>query len=1175
MRFAADHDACGTGFLVRLSPSGPPAATREPVERALAALCRLAHRGGTDADGCGGDGAGLLTALPDGFFRARAHAFGLNLPPQFAVGMAFLPAARAEAARFAVATAVRAAGLRFLGWRQVPVEPRCLAPAAARVCPAVWQCFAAPAEGSDAAGDPEAFERLLFLARKRVEATAPTGAYFASFSARTIVYKGLVTPAQLPRFYPDLAAADFLSPFAVFHQRYSTNTNPSWQLAQPFRFAAHNGEINTVSGNRRWLQARAPRLRRQFDAGGWWQPLDAGGSDSASLDNALEIRLRQGQAAPEALAALVPAISGQPEACDADPWDGPAALAYGDGLAVGVRLDRNGLRPLRLLRTAGGLLVVASEAGVVDLGGEEVVERGRLGPGEGLWVDLATSAVHHQTAAEVSLDLDRGEDMPAAPAVAAAPAAAIPVSEPDPRQAIAFGFTQDQFQLLFKPLVSTGNAAVFSMGDDAPPAVLSSRRLLWDYCKQHFAQVTNPPMDSLREGWAMSLAVRYPAGVLASPVLAPEDLAPWSAEAVDITFVPDRDPEPGYELFDRIRGDVTARLSAGAPAILLSDAAVAPERCAAPILLATAAAAQAMWDAGALDTPLLVATGQVWDTHHMALLIAVGASGVHPWLAWQWAARAHPEGPANLRHGLEAGLKKVFSRMGVATMAGYRHAQLFSTLGLDPALAAQFFPGASAYWTGAGLDDLIADMVERHASAYAPVAAPPAARTAAPPHDAGLFRFRHGGEPHANSPELIRRFHAFVRQPSADGYRHYVAALAARPQVALRDLLELPETAETADAPAAAGGPPLAPEPPLADILSRFSTQAMSLGSVSREVQAVLAQAMNSLGARSNTGEGGEDDTLPPAERHRVKQVASARFGVTASYLAAADELEIKIAQGAKPGEGGQLPPAKVTPYIAQLRHAVPGMALISPPPHHDIYSIEDLAQLIHDLRAINPAARIGVKLVSGAGVGIIAAGVAKAGADVITIAGHDGGTGASPLSSIKNTGLPWELGLREAHQALLATGFRSRVRLRADGGFKSGRDVLIAAFLGADEFGFGTAALMALGCVMARQCHLNTCPVGIATQQAALRKKFAGSPEMLIAYFTAVATEVQTALAAWGVTSLQQIRGRVDWLRSGDQAAGALLRPEPGMRTAPLPPRRRPTGHPTPGAPAWEPVAQ
>ncbi|MGH9507347.1 MAG: glutamate synthase-related protein [Terriglobales bacterium] len=1159
MRFAADRDACGTGFIVRLSPSGPVAASREPVDRALAALARLTHRGGTDAEGDAGDGAGLLTSLPEGFFRARAARLGLALPPQFAVGTALLPPARAEAGRFAIAASVRAAGITFCGWRQVPVERRCLSAVAARGCPAIWQFFAAP--GSAEAGvAPEAFERRLFLARHRILAQAPAGSYIASFSARTIVYKGLLTPSQLPWFYPDLLAADFLSSFAVFHQRYSTNTEPSWSLAQPFRFLAHNGEINTISGNRRWLLARVPRLRREWGAGDWYQPLEPGGSDSASLDNALEIRLRQGQGAAQAIAALVPAASGEPESCDADPWDGPAALAFADGQVVGARLDRNGLRPLRFTRSAGGLLVMASEAGVADWAGEEICERGRLGPGESLWVELATSALHREVAAArepvLALAARLKSRGPAAGSVPGAADRQPVLPEPDPRQAVAFGFTQDQHQLLFQPLAAEGREAVFSMGDDAPPAALAwrlpagpasdgggdgrSRRLLWDYCKQHFAQVTNPPMDALRETLAMSLAIRYPAALLPTPVLAAEAFAALALNPVDITFAADEAPQ---DVFARIRREVTARLEAGAEVIALGDQAAGAERCAAPVLLAAAAAWQTMLRAEALEAPLLIATGQAWDTHHVAMLLAAGASGVYPYLAYQWAARLSPDGPARLRAGLEAGLKKVLARMGIATLGGYRHAQLFSTVGLDPEVSAEFFPGAPTYLAGVGRDDLVADMVERHRTAYAATVPAATARArVAPPHDAGLYRFRHGGERHANSPEMIRRFHAFVRQPSAEGYRAYTAVVAERAPVAVRDLLLLPDRPPGLLPLRGTEARPAAPA--LDGILARFSTQAMSLGALSQEVQAVLARGMNRLGARSNTGEGGEDPEAPATERHRVKQVASARFGVTAAYLVTADELEIKMAQGAKPGEGGQLPPAKVTPYIARLRHAVPGMALISPPPHHDIYSIEDLAQLIYDLRAVNPRARIGVKLVAGAGVGIIATGVAKAGADVITIAGHDGGTGASPLSSIKNTGLPWELGLREAHLALSVSGFRDRVRLRADGGFKTGRDVLIASLLGADEFGFGTAALVALGCVMARQCHLNTCPAGIATQRPELRKKFTGTPEMLMAYFQALAAEVAEVLAAWGAGSLDSIRGRSDWLRPRDAAAAAILAP-------------------------------
>ncbi|MGH9471301.1 MAG: glutamate synthase large subunit, partial [Terriglobales bacterium] len=1139
------------GFVLRLPASGASGvvASREPITRALTALERMAHRGGMDADGVSGDGAGLLTDLPREFFREAAAAAAVRLPATFAVGMAFLPPARRDAARFALAGAMRESGLDFLGWREVPTDPASLGPLARRTMPAIFQFFVAPgAPGAD-------FERELFWARKRAEASAPAGTYIVSLSSRTIVYKGLLASRQLAEFYPDLSAAAFVSRFAVFHLRYSTNTQPSWHLAQPFRFLAHNGEINTVGGNRRWLAARAARLRRELGGAAALPILEAGASDSASLDNACEIELRRGRGAPEAMERLMPpawendaALSAERRAWfraaarEQEPWDGPAAIAIGDGLSVGMRLDRNGLRPVRYTRTAAGLLIAGSEAGIADLAGETVVERGRLEPGEAIWADLETGAWHRPG--------ERAHEPAAAPAPAPAlapVAAAEPLDEPlaSPsadlwRRAAAFGFTQDQHKLLFQPLIASGREAVFSMGDDAPPAVLSRHsRLPWDYCKQRFAQVTNPALDPLREGDCMSLALYWREGEIASPLL---DAGQWRRLAadeppLDITFSLAA-AKPAQERFARLERAVAARLDAGAPAIVLDDAACGPDRCALPVLLAAAAAWRVMGERDAHDRPLWLATGQVWDTHHVAMLAAVGVTGVFPYLAYQLAEGSAPgEGAGRWREGVAAGLKKVLSKMGISTLASYRNGHLFETLGLDPALTERFFPGAAAHLAGVGLETLVGEAIERHRQAFAAAAAegPRSLR------DAGLYRFRHGGEEHGMAPEVVRRFHAFARQPSPESYAAYVEVLRQREPQSLRDLLEPRPLA----APRTAAPPPAAEDAAARGIVRRFSTQAMSLGALGPEAQRALALAMNRLGARSNTGEGGEDPAAYRGRReanHRVKQVASARFGVTAEYLVHADELEIKIAQGSKPGEGGQLPPAKVTPYIARLRHAVPGMALISPPPHHDIYSIEDLAQLIHDLRAIAPRARIGVKLVSGAGVGLIAAGVAKAGADVITIAGGEGGTGASPLTSIKNTGLPWELGLRDAHETLAALGLRTRVRLRADGGFKTGRDVVIAAMLGADEFGFATAALVALGCVMARQCHLNTCPAGIATQDPRFRAKFAGKPEMLIAYFEALARETSALLAALGAASLEEIRGRADLLAPRDERAARIL---------------------------------
>jgi glutamate synthase (ferredoxin) len=713
------------------------------------------------------------------------------------------------------------------------------------------------------------------------------------------------------------------------------------------------------------------------------------------------------------------------------------------------------------------------------------------------------------------------------------------------RLAAAMGWTEDQFRLLFQPLGREGKEAVWSMGDDAPPAFLSSaKRPLWDYCKQRFAQVTNPPIDPLREVHVMSLDVYLdPHIVASSPVLDAGHLAALAnrlvtpLRRVDFTFKVAGGAEAARAALQRVRQDISAALAAGVsekPAVIvLSDQQATEQRAALPALLAVAAAWKEMVRAGAYDVPLIVESGQVIETHHVALLIAVGASAVFPYLAMELSENLKPGGAVSYRVAVEAGLRKVLARMGISTVASYRNSHLFETVGLDEDICEEFFEDASSSLGGKSLDDILETSIHSHIRAFAV--------GDAPLQDAGLYRFRHAGERHSTSPELVRRMHAYLKSPTPEKYAAYSELADSRDPVSVRDQLEF-----------APGSPiPLDEVEPESAILARFCAQAMSLGALSPEAHRTLAIAMNRLGARSNTGEGGEDPSVyrfEPEASNRVKQVASARFGVTAEYLARADELEIKMAQGSKPGEGGQLPAIKVNSYIARLRHAVPGMSLISPPPHHDIYSIEDLAQLIYDLRSVNPVARIGVKLVSGAGVGIIAAGVAKAGADVITIAGFDGGTGASPLTSIKNTGLPWEIGLRAAHSALMRSGFRERVRLRVDGGFKFGRDVVIAALLGADEFGFGTATLLAIGCVMARQCHLNTCPVGIATQDEKLRARFTGNPEMVMAYFRGVAGEVRERMAALGIRALAEVVGSVARLRprneSASHAVAGLLQP-------------------------------
>jgi glutamate synthase (ferredoxin) len=1139
-----DHDACGVGLVAQIGG----ATSREILDRALEALVRLAHRGGVDADGRSGDGAGLLTRIPDKLIRDQTKKCGIKLPASYGLGMVFLPPGLEEATRHAIEAQATKGGLKCLGWRPVPTNPEVAGPRAHEALPVIEQCFFAPAS------ETQNLEFLLFHFRKEAEAVAPAGTYFCSLSCRTVVYKGLLTPSQLPAFYADLRDPDFETQFAIFHQRYSTNTQPSWSMAQPFRFVAHNGEINTISANRRWLRAKAPALRQELGFSDQVRLLEERVSDSASFDNGFELSLRRDYNPAEAMLALVPpAWERSPEAAPElrnfledqarhqEAWDGPAALVFTDGCTVGAKLDRNGLRPLRYTLTADGLLVVGSEVGIADLHGKEIAERQRLGPGEVLLVNPESGVLVRP---KDSLQLREGIR-----AISSVPPVLIEPTEkafldrtPDPKPTMAaLGWSEDQFRLLFQPLVEQGQEAVWSMGDDAPPASMSTfRRPLWDYCKQRFAQVTNPPIDSLRETHVMSLKVFLGRAALNSPLLDGGQLQLLkkelgTTERIAFTFQAEDGVEAAKAALTRLREEVKAAAGKAPGMILLTDRGVDTKRAALPALLAVAAAWKSMVEAGALHIPLVIESGQVIDTHHVALLVAAGASAVFPHLALEQAAHMKPGGAVAYRSAVEKGLRKVIARMGISTIASYRNSHLFEVIGIDPEVCSQFFEDASHSLAGKGLTELLQDFLDRHDSVFS-ITFPTMTMTTQL-QDQGLYRFRHQGEQHAVSPELVRRMHRYIKFPTEENHRSFRELGQQREPVAVRDLMEI-----VPDKPL-----PLDEVESEASILGRFSTQAMSLGAISPETHTTLAIAMNRLGGRSNTGEGGEDPGAygPGREdNNRVKQVASARFGVTAEYLVHADELEIKIAQGAKPGEGGQLPASKVSVYIARLRHAVPGMMLISPPPHHDIYSIEDLAQLIYDLRAINPRARIGVKLVASAGVGIIATGVAKAGADVITIAGHDGGTGASPITSIKNTGLPWEVGLRDAHAALVKTGLRGRVRLRGDGGFKFARDVIIGALLGAEEFGFGTAALLALGCVMARQCHLNTCPVGIATQDEKLRTRFTGKPEMVETYFRAVAADVRELLSTMGARSIDDIVGQAERLRPRNpQARRALAR--------------------------------
>ncbi|MFZ0138025.1 MAG: glutamate synthase large subunit [Candidatus Sulfotelmatobacter sp.] len=1149
LTFSADHDACGVGFIAQLG--GP--ASHAVVERGLEALSRLAHRGGVDADGRSGDGAGLLVALPKAFFRRVARADGIRLPDEFGVGMVFLQRAQENAALDALSSAVAKFDLSFLGWRSVPTDSSILGPRSRDSLPVVRQCFVAPRGGSSHLESPglesSDFELQLFRLRQELETVSGAG-YYCSFSSRTIVYKGLLTPEQLAPFYLDLNEPEFESAFVVFHQRYSTNTQPSWSLAQPFRFVAHNGEINTISSNRRWFQARGTKLRRGLGLPEGARLLQPGMSDSASFDNALEALVRSGTSIAESALRLVPPAWEHDErldpgmrqflansAAEQEPWDGPAALLFTDGQVVGAKLDRNGLRPLRYTLTSDGLLIVGSEVGITDLSDKQVIERQRLGPGEMLIADPASGTFFRP--GEVARLVHADHILRPAITVIPAENTAAPINLDGNRLMAAFGWTEDQFRMLFQPLVENGQEPLWSMGDDAPPALLSTLpRPLWDYCKQRFAQVTNPPIDPLRESHVMSLDVYLGDNTkLDSPLLDAGQMdslgeALLTIHCIDFSFEAAGGVEAARQVLCRIREEASAAAAAGR-AILLSDRAVSETRAALPALLAVSCTWRAMTAAGAWKLPLIVETGQVIDTHHVALLVAAGASAVHPYLALSLSARANADGAARYRAAVEKGLSKVLARMGISTMSSYRNSQIFETIGLDPAVCEEFFEDAGRTLSGKSLDGLLEDCLACHAAGFG--------SSAAEFRDAGLYRFRRNGELHSSSPELVRRMHRYIKSPTPENQASLAVLSNERKNVSVRDLLEVLRAKALS----------LDEVESEISLLSRFSTQAMSLGAISPEAHQTLAIAMNRLGGRSNTGEGGEDPSIyyeRPEANNRVKQVASARFGVTAEYLVHADEIEIKMAQGSKPGEGGQLPSAKVTPYIARLRHAVPGTSLISPPPHHDIYSIEDLAQLIYDLRAVNPNARIGVKLVSSSGVGVIATGVAKAGADVITISGHDGGTGASPLTSIKNTGLPWEIGLRDAHAALVRAGLRARVRLRVDGGLKFARDVVVAALLGAEEFGFGTAALLAIGCVMARQCHLNTCPVGIATQDETLRARFTGNPEMVETFFRALAADVRQLLAGMGAGSIDEILGAVDRLqpRSADaeQSVASLLQP-------------------------------
>ncbi len=1202
-----ERDACGIGFVadVRGRPS------RAIVDTALIGLQRLRHRGAVAADARTGDGAGVLLPLAAPFLDGTGEGGRPTESPRGRVGvaMAFLPRDPhgAAAARLAVEEALAAEALELLRWRVVPVDERALGTLARALAPTIEQAvFLAPD------GDAEAAERRCFRAGRaatRKAAAAGAALYLASCSTRTVTYKALCAADQLAAFYPDLTDPALAVPFAIFHQRYSTNTAPSWERAQPFRFLCHNGEINTLDGNVAWMRAREANLGAGELAGDeLLQPvLDPGGSDSAKLDNAVELLVRGGRDVRHALAMLVPAAVehdrevGQElrdfyryHACLTEPWDGPAGLVFTDGRLVGAALDRNGLRPLRWEACEDGLVVCASEAGAVETSGRGRVRRGRLGPGEMLCVDPERGLL---TDGELKAELATARPWSAwvdehlRTAEAGAPVAAPADDRALGAAQVVFGFTRELISTVLRPMATAGKEPIASMGDDTPPAVLGvTARPIGHYLRQRFAQVTNPPIDHLRERHVLSkrtlLGRRRPllreepdaARLVELPsfVVTPDGLESLASPSLGLTTRvldaswPAKEGPAGLRSAClRLGEEAAAAVRDGADLLVISDTggsgglmepkAIAPRsdgnggRVPVPSLLAVGAVQQRLLREGlATQTSLVADSGEPCDSHHAAALLGYGADAICPRLTLRTVAALAGEQEAaaaqdHYVHALEEGVFKIMSKMGISVLDAYRGAQIFEAVGLDAEVVATCFAGTPSPIGGAGFTELACEVLDRQRAGHAEVA-----RLENP----GWFKHRPGGEYHATNPEVMQALHHTVREGAEmkgskrgahllqqavkgggyERYRHFAKLVNERAPAALRDLLEV----------GPAGPPvPLEEVESVAGILRRFSTAAMSLGSLSPEAHETLAVALNRVGGRSNSGEGGEDPARFGTERNSaIKQVASGRFGVTPAYLASAVELQIKIAQGSKPGEGGQLPGHKVSAEIARLRHTQPGVALISPPPHHDIYSIEDLAQLVFDLKQANPDAEVSVKLVAEAGVGTVAAGVVKSLADVVMISGADGGTGASPLSSIKHAGAPWELGLAETQQALVANDLRSRCRVRVDGGLKTGRDVLLAALLGADEFGFGTATLLAEGCLMVRTCHQDNCPVGIATQRPDLRAKFSGTPDMVVHYLEYVAQEVRELLAGLGLRSLDEAVGRVDLLAqrtTGDPRADRL----------------------------------
>lgn len=1179
-----EHDACGVSFVVDLYGRK----SNGLVAQGLTSLCNLEHRGATGAEQNTGDGAGILIQVPDAFLRAVVD-FELPAEGAYAVGIAFLPQQPDEldAACKVIHEICEAQGLAVLGWRDVPVDPSMIGSSALQAMPTFRQLFVAEAAGNETG---IALDRRAFLARKHIEheildSDGDQAVYFASLSARTMVYKGMLTTPQLGEFFLDLQDDRMESAIALVHSRFSTNTFPSWPLAHPYRYVAHNGEINTVQGNQNWMRAREALLGSDLFPGGSealeqvFPICTPGASDTARLDEVLELLCLGGYSLPHAMLMMIPEAWENHQhmdpavrdfyrfhACLMEPWDGPASVCFTDGTVVGAVLDRNGLRPSRYWVTEDGLVVMASEVGTLNIDPSRIIQKGRLRPGRMFLIDttqgriIKDSEIKQQLAAEhpytewLAAGMKHLDDLPEVYHVAELPRDVL-------REQQTFGYTHEEIKLLIEPMVRNGGEALGSMGTDTPIAVLSDRsRLLYDYFKQLFAQVTNPPLDGIREELVTSARrVIGPEGNLLNPGPESCHLLELPHPIIDnvsldrILHIEEADPRfkahtvrtlfPAFSggdglrrALERIRKEVSEAIADGANIIVLSDWHSNEDLAPIPMLLATAAVHHHLiLEKTRTQVGLIIETGEAREVHHFALLIGYGAAAINPYLAFdtieQLVLKGHTTitdfevAQNNYIKAVGKGVLKVMSKMGISTVASYTGAQIFEAIGLSAELVDEYFTGTVSRLGGIGLDQVAEETRIRHARAY-PLR--PEEQAHRDLEYGGEYQWRREGEYHLFNPKTVFKLQHSTRTGQYSVFKEYTQLVddQSRNLATLRGLFRL-----NSDRPPV----PLDEVEPVTEIVKRFSTGAMSYGSISAESHENLAIAMNRLGAKSNTGEGGEDPAryLPmpngDSKRSSIKQVASGRFGVTSQYLTNADDIQIKMAQGAKPGEGGQLPGHKVYPWIASTRYSTPGVGLISPPPHHDIYSIEDLAQLIHDLKNANPAARVHVKLVSEVGVGTVAAGVAKAKADVVLISGHDGGTGASPLTSLKHAGAPWELGLAETQQTLVLNGLRDRIVVQADGQMKTGRDVMIAALLGAEEFGFATAPLVVSGCIMMRVCHLDTCPVGIATQNPVLRERFSGKPEFVENFMLFIAEEVRELLAELGFRTLEEAVGHAE----------------------------------------------